>query len=127
MNSFRTVTITDRQDGTSFPHRNFCGSDREAIALARLTWSNPAQWDLTVADADADASDDHPTYRPIRPMRPTQVSASSLTGRKGFPPRNPLSKPNFFNENENTQNRSQQNQTWHRQLHHRVPLRHDTQ
>jgi hypothetical protein len=94
MNSFRTVTITDRQDGTSFPHRNFCGSDREAIALARLTWSNPAQWDLTVADADADASDDHPTY-------PADSSDASNAGQRIQPDRAqrfPAAQPAFQTE-----------------------------
>lgn len=73
MNTFHHLTITDRQTGDSFPHQNYCGSDREAIALARLAWSNPALWDITnVQEQPAECA--APNLAPPPKPTPTPVA-----------------------------------------------------
>lgn len=42
MNQFHDTPITDRATGHTFMHRSYCETPKEAAALARLTFTNPA-------------------------------------------------------------------------------------
>ena len=65
---FHDTPITDRKTSHTFMHRSYCETPAEAIALARLTFTNPAAYavgeNLSCAPRESQQAQQNPASSP---------------------------------------------------------------